>query len=200
MKTLHRVLVVLMILAAVLCMAHVAAAGSQGKKALMIVAKADFEQTEYKKTRAALDDGGVECTVASTKVGKLKGNKGMRVESSMLLSDVNPADYDAIVIIGGNGIKKVWKDEQAHRIVKQAAADRKIVAAICAGPGILGYAGVLDGKKATAHPKSGAKNVMKDNGCDYQSQSVVVDGNIITANGPKAASKYGEAIVEALSN
>lgn len=200
MTRLKRIFVLLVTLTVVfVSMAQISFADSHGKKALIIVAKSDFEQTEYKKTRAALDEGGIICTIASTKVGTLKGNKGKRIESTLELKDVNPAEYDAIVIIGGNGIKKVWKNEQAHRIVQQAAADGRIVAAICAGPGILAYADVLNGKKATAHPRSGARKIMKRHGCDYQSDQVVIDGKVITANGPKAATKYGEAIVAALN-
>lgn len=198
MNRLQRIFVLLVALISIFSITQGAFADSHGKKVLMIVAKSDFEQTEYKKTRSALDDGGIICTIASTKLGTLKGNKGKRIESTTLLKNVNPAEYDAIVIIGGNGIKKVWKNENAHRIVKEAAAQGKIIAAICAGPGILAYAEVLNGKKATAHPKSGARKIMKRHGCDYQSDRIVIDSNIITANGPKAAAKYGEAIVEAL--
>ncbi|ACS80341.1 DJ-1/PfpI family protein [Maridesulfovibrio salexigens] len=199
MRKLQKGLTLLVVMMLVIGMAASSMAGTHGKKAIMIVAKSDFEQTEYKKTRAALDDAGVVCSIASTKVGTLKGNKGKRIESSMLLKDVNVADYDAVVFIGGNGIKKVWKNENAHKIAQEAVKQDKILAAICAAPGILGYAGVLEGKQATAHPKSGARKVMTKNGCNFQSEKVVVDGKIITANGPKAAGKFGKTIVEALN-
>lgn len=176
-----------------------ALADSQGKKALLIVAKSDFEDVEYTKPRAALDKGGVISAIASTKTGPLKGRKGKRVTSDMELADVVVADYDAIVIIGGNGIKKLWKNDDAHRIVREAMDQGKIVAAICAAPGILAYADVLNGKKATANPKSGAKSPMKDHGCEYVSKKIVVDGNLITGNGPDASKAFGEAIVTALN-
>lgn len=196
MKFAHCFLIVFLSL---FMLAGAAQAGSQGKKALMIVAPKDFEQTEYSKTRSALEDGGVICTVASSKVGKLKGNKGKRVTSEIELKDVVVADYDAIVIIGGNGIKKLWKNEEAHRIVREAADQGKVLGAICAGPGILAHAEVIQGKKATAHPKSGAKSIMKDKGCDYTGAKLEIDDKLITANGPKAASMYGKAIVDALN-
>lgn len=199
MKFLQKKLILLVATLLLMSLAAAAYADTHGKKAVMIVAKSDFEQTEYKKTRSALDDAGIVCAIASTKVGTLKGNKGKRIESSMLLKDVNVADYDAVVFIGGNGIKKVWQNKNAHKIAQEAVKQDKVLAAICAAPGILGYAGVLDGKQATAHPKSGARKVMTKNGCDFQSKKVVVDGKIITANGPKAAAKFGETIVEALN-
>jgi protease I len=176
-----------------------AMASSHGKKALLIVAADDFEQVEYNNTLAALEAGGVVCTVASTKSGKLKSNKGKRIDCEMELKDVVVAGYDAVVIIGGNGIKKVWKNEDAHRIVREAAAQGKVLAAICAGPGVLACADVLSGRKATANSRSGAKPIMVDRGCDYTGAAVEVDGLLITANGPGAATQYGEAIVAALN-
>ena len=171
---------------------------AQGKKVLLIVAKRDFEDIEYNKTRKALDDAGMQCTVASTKTGSLQGRKGKRVKSDVELKDVVVADYDGVVIIGGGGIKKEWKNGDAHRIVREAMDQGKVVAAICAAPGVLGHAGVLKGRKGTAHPRSGAKSVMTDNGCEFVNQDVVVDGNVITANGPGAAKAFGEAVVKAL--
>ena len=134
----------------------VALADAQGKKALLIVAPSDFEPTEYSTTRSTLESGGMTCTVASTKTGSLKSAKGTRAQSDLILSEVQTGDYDAIVVIGGNGIKKLWMNEDAHRIVREAAEQDKVVAAICAGPGVLAYSGVMQGKKGTAHPKSGA--------------------------------------------
>ncbi len=200
MNTMSRILLLLLALSLVIpAGALVARADSQGKKALMIVAKEDFEQGEYKRTRAALEEGGVACTVASTKTGKLMSNKSQRIACDMLLSDVVVADYDAIVLIGGNGIKKVWKNEDAHRIVREAVEQDKVLAAICASPGILAYAGVLQGRKATAHPRSGAREVMIERGCDYSGKALEIDGKLITANGPDAATDYGKAIVQALN-
>ena len=174
-------------------------AGAEGKKALLIVSKSDFEDVEYTKPRKAFDDAGLVCTVASTKTGTLKGRKGTRVQSDLELKDVVVADYDAVVIIGGNGIKKLWQDEDAARIVREAAEQGKVLAAICAGPGILAYADVLNGKKATANPKSGAKPIMVEHGCDYTGERVTVDGTLVTGNGPDASQAFGEAVVAALN-
>lgn len=186
------------ILVLTLILPAAAMASAEGKKALMIVAKRDFEQTEYGKTRKMLEKAGIKVTIASTKEGTLSGNKGKRIKSEILLQDVVVADYDAVVVIGGNGIKKEWKNEDAHRILKEAKEQGKLIAAICAAPGVLAYAGVLEGKKATAHPRSGAKRVMKDRGCQYTGMSLEQDELLITANGPSAADKFGKAIAEAL--
>ncbi|MCJ2165725.1 MULTISPECIES: DJ-1/PfpI family protein [unclassified Pseudodesulfovibrio] len=185
------------LLTLVLSVSPNALADAQGKKALLIVAPSDFEPTEYSTTRSTLESGGMTCTVASTKTGSLKSAKGTRAQSDLVLSEVQTGDYDAIVIIGGNGIKRLWMNEDAHRIVREAAEQDKVVAAICAGPGVLAYSGVMQGKKGTAHPKSGAPGALKENGCEYTGNRVEVDNKFITANGPQAAKSFGQAIVAA---
>ena len=82
-----------------------AQAGSQGKTALLVVAKSDFSSIEYSKPRSALESAGVTCTVASTATGTCRSDGPKRAKAELVLSSVNAADYDAIVIIGGNGIK-----------------------------------------------------------------------------------------------
>jgi len=65
----------------------------------------------------------------------------------------------------------------------------------------LAKAGVLEGKRATfwTYPLGSQANILKENVAIFEKKSVVVDGKIITANGPGAAREFGKAIVEALT-
>jgi putative intracellular protease/amidase len=59
--------------------------------------------------------------------------------------------------------------------------------------------GVLDGKKGTVANSGGAGSVLKKKGCKYSIwSSVVVDGKIITANGPGASKSFAKTIIELL--
>ena len=186
----------LALLALLFAISGPALADAQGKKALMILAPSDFEASEYSNTRRELEAGGMVCTVTSTRTGSLKSNKSLRATAELSLAEVRVEDYDAVVIIGGGGVKgSLWKNAEAHRVVQEAAAQDKVVAAICAGPGVLGYAGVLQGRKATCYPQS--SSAIKDNGGEYTGNKVEVDGKLITGNGPKAATDFGKAIVAA---
>ena len=80
--------------------------------------------------------------------------------------------------------------------MREAADQGKVVAAICAGPGILAHAGVMKGKRATAY-RGGPSSALKENGATYTGKKVEVDGKFITGNGPKASSGFGRAIVAA---
>lgn len=69
---------------------------------------------------------------------------------------------------------------------------KKIVSAICFAPVILANAGLLKEKKATVAGTQ-AKNI-RDKGAIYTGPGVTVDGNIITANAPKASRLFGQTI------
>ena len=76
------------------------------------------------------------------------------------------------------------------------AAGGKLVASICSAGGILANAGILKGRKATVFPAEIA--LIKSKGAVYTDTGVVVDGNLVTADGPEHAKIFGEAIVKAL--
>ncbi|MDO4556801.1 MAG: DJ-1/PfpI family protein, partial [Lachnospiraceae bacterium] len=68
------------------------------------------------------------------------------------------------------------------------------ICAICAAPSVLAQLGLLDGKKATSYPSFEEKLSM----ADYQYDSVVVDGNIVTSRGVGTAIDFGLKLIELL--
>ena len=70
------------------------------------------------------------------------------------------------------------------------------MAAICIAPSILANTGLLEGKRATAFPSQEGHLVMKR--AKFKQTEVVVDGKIVTANGPKASRQFGEEIAKLL--
>jgi len=110
------------------------------------------------------------------------------------------ADFDAVVFIGGKGVKEeYWDNPKAHAVAQEAVKQGKVLAAICWGPVILANAGVLDGKKGTVADYEGSAWILKKKGCKYSIwSSVVVDGKIITANGRGAAKSFAKAIIKSL--
>ena len=75
--------------------------------------------------------------------------------------------------------------------------DYKLVSAICASPAVvLANRCLLNGKKATCYP---AEQFIKALGDLYTGADVEVDGNLITANGPKSAMKFSLEICRYLA-
>jgi len=172
------------------------------KKAALIIAFEGFKDEEYLKTKEKLEEAGIEVETFSNLSGTAKGADGTEVEIALTLRDLNVDDYDAIVFIGGPGALENLDNDQSYQIAQEAVSKNKILAAICISPVILAKSGVLNGKRATVWSSILDKSPivkLEENGAMYVNQPVVVEGNIITANGPQAASQFGEAIAEKLS-
>lgn len=169
-------------------------ATSLSERQVLLVIYRRFEESEYGVPRAILAARGASITVASSALGVLRGHQGMEVAPDVSLSDVRAADYDAIVFVGGYAYER--DDPEAQRVVREAVAGGKLVAAICVAPITLAKAGVIDGKQVTA---STGHADLQAAGAILSDAAVERDGLIITANGPKAAQAFGEAIAAALA-
>jgi protease I len=168
-----------------------------GKKVLMIIAPKNFRDEELLKPKEILERAKANVTIASKGVKTAKGMLGSSVSVDLDLAQVDVKDYDAIVFVGGTGAEIYFNDSKALKIAKEGYEQGKVVAAICIAPSILANAGILEGKRATAFP-SEASN-LEANGARYTGESVTIEGRIITAKGPEAASEFGNAIAKALS-
>ena len=168
----------------------------KGKKIVMIIAQRMFEEAEFKYPKEIFDNEGAEVTIASSTLSMATGGS-LSVKPDILIDDIKVKDFDAIVFIGGFGVTEYFENPQAHRIARQALEANKILAAICMAPRILANAGVLKGKKATCFLN--VREDIKAKGGIVSGEMVERDGNIITGNGPGAATKFGETIASALS-
>lgn len=169
--------------------------GSENK-VLVVLATQDFQDTEYNETVEALKAAGVDIAIGAVEGEECKGGDGTEVAVEVLVRDADATQFQGVVLIGGSGVEDYLHDADIHAFANSMNKLGKIVAAICWAPAILANAGILNGKKATAW--SGAAKVLAENGADYVEESVVVDGNIITANGPDASTGFGQAIAKAI--
>jgi putative intracellular protease/amidase len=145
------------------------------------------------------------------------------LSSPQRLEDVDPADFDAVVIPGGHGpMQDLAVDPEVGRVLAAALPDPdKTVAAICHGPASFLAAGDADGwlfagRKLTAftdeeETQTGlAANApwlletrLRDAGADFiggpaWGPHVIVDGNLITGQNPASAKPAAEAVLERL--
>ena len=173
-----------------------------GKKIVMVLAFRDFRDAEYFIPKEILEKAGAEIKNASNKIGTAIGADGGEVEVDFLVSELNPADFDAIVFIGGPGCLNGLDNKDSYNLIRQTLSQNKVLSSICISPVILAKAGVLEGKRATVWSSpmdKSAIKILEENGAIFQVKSVVRDGKIITANGPSSAEEFGEAILETLT-
>ena len=173
----------------------------EGKKIAMVIAFNDFRDEEYFKPRQIFEAAGADVKTVSNEKGKALGADGGEVDVDLLVSEVNPAELDAVVFIGGPGALQYLDNEISYKLIRDTISERKTLASICISPVILAKAGALNGKKATVWTSSmdkSAVKILEDNGAIYQNEPVVTDGIIITAVGPTAAEQFGMKVVEVL--
>jgi len=170
------------------------------KRVGFIIAFRGFKDEEYLKPKSILESGGVEIETFSNKKGVAIGAEG---EGVMVkgLDNLDVSDFHAIVFVGGPGALDNLDNEKSYTIAKETLAQNKILAAICISPIILAKAGILENKRATVWTSSLNKKprqILKGNDAIFIDKDVVVDGNIITANGPSAAKNFGQKILDSL--
>lgn len=174
----------------------------EGKSIVMLIAFKDFRDEEYFIPKQIFLAAGVKTVLtASTRVGTAIGADGGEVPVNLLIKDINVADFDAVVFIGGPGALKELDNENSYRVVRDTISQGKLLSAICISPAILAKAGALRGKKATVWTSSmdkSAVKILEDNGAIFEDKSVVADGLIITGNGPSAAEEFAMKIIELL--
>lgn len=176
-----------------------------GKKVLMIIAHENFRDEEFNVPFKQFLGEGIDVTVASPVKGTATGMFGTAFDVKYSLDEVNETDFDGIIFVGGMGTPSVRASERAVQIAKNAA-NHKVLSAICWAPTILAKAGVVKGRKVTVwlgdDPEYGMKTskVMENAGAVFVNKEVVTDGNIVTGNGPNAAEKFADAVMDKLSD
>ncbi len=135
-------------------------------------------------------------TVSITYEAKVTGAHDITVLADKTLENIQDLSaYDGVVIPGGlPGATNLRDEPKVIDIVKTMNQNKKLTAAICAGPIVLERAGIIEGKKITSYP--GFQDQLT--GAIYREQAVVRDGNIITARGPALAVDFAIAIVRYL--
>jgi len=104
--------------------------------------------------------------------------RGHDFELTAALGDVDPADYDALVVPGGRAPEYLRTYDVVIETVQHFFEEDKPVASLCHGPQILAAAGVLDGYEVTSYPAVRAE--CEAAGCTWVDE-VTTDGNLVTA-------------------
>jgi protease I len=170
-----------------------------GKKILYIIAQRNFRDEEFSIPKQMLEKEGARVTVASETTEEARGMLGLRVKPDISIIEANPNNFDALIIAGGSGSPKLADLPEVLNLIRRFNSQNKVIAAICLAPYILARAGILRERTVTAFPEDFVLTELKRMGAVYDSGPVVVDNNIITADGPQSAREFGEQIAKVLS-
>lgn len=148
----------------------------------LIISADHFEDSELLFPFYRLQEEGLAVDIASIARGKIHGKHGYEVAVDKGLRDVDPNEYDILVLPGGKAPATLRKESAAVGIAQAFMRSNKPVAAICHGPQILISAGVLVGRRATCYHSVAEE--LQASGALYEDKEVVVDGNLVTSRQP----------------
>ncbi len=158
-----------------------------------------FEEVEALCPLDILRRAGLEVTTVGVG-GKdvIRGAHGIIVHADIpdiLYRDASP---DMLILPGGMpGSKNLDESRIVDSALRSASRQGKYLAAICAAPMVLGKRGYLEGKRAVCFP--GFEEFLTGATVDGEN-TVVRDGNIITAKGMGAAFDFGLELVRCFKN
>lgn len=155
-----------------------------------------FEETEMIAPLDMLRRAGVPVQTVGISGKVVMGAHNIPVTADVLPEDVDFSNADGVILPGGMpGTTNLQGSGFVIDLVKNCYENKKLVAAICAAPMILGELGLLEGRDATCFP--GFEEHLK--GASVLSQPAVTHENVITGRGAGAALDFGAALVDFLT-
>lgn len=157
-----------------------------------------FEVSELVYPMYRLKEEGMDVTVAAAAPGPIASKEGYKVNATVAFDDIDPSEYDVLVIPGGFAPDYVRRSDSALDTVRAMNDADKPIAFICHGGWVPVSAGILDGKKATGFVA--IKDDMVNAGATYVDEPVVVDGNLVSSRVPGDLGPFMAALVAELES
>jgi protease I len=169
----------------------------QGKRVAML-AENMYQEMELWVPYYRLREEGAEVKVIGAGGAKSYTSKhGYPVNVDVQADQVKAVEFDAVIVPGGYAPDMMRRHPAMVALVREAAQQGKVVAAICHAGWMLVSAGILKGRKATSF--FSIKDDLVAAGAEWQDAEVVVDGNLITSRNPNDLPAFCRAIVASLS-
>ena len=171
-------------------------------RVLLVVAQ-QYNGHELWVTLAALQRAQIGFDIVST---KLRIEDEITFQPNLIeltLDTLNPEvmqtdKYDGIIIVSGNMAltEAYWDDERVLKLIRDADASEKIVAAICCSVPTIREA--ARGKRVSFFPLIRSRERLVQAGAILSNISCTVDGRLITAEHQMSSQIWAEAIATAL--
>lgn len=161
---------------------------------VLVILAEGFEEVELIAPVDLLRRAGAKVTIAALGDGiHVVGRCGIVMHADTVLTAVESHDFDCLVLPGGPGTKLLRADPRVNALVLRQHRAGRPIAAICAAPTVLHDAGLLKGRRFTAHHSVAAEipTLLSD-------ERVVLDGGVLTSRGAGTAVEFGLALVELL--
>jgi len=106
---------------------------------------------------------------------------GYQIETQVAYKDVDPAQYDGLLIPGGRGPEEMRQYDEVLRIVGYFMDKKLPLGAMCHGPQVIYAARPIKGHRLAAY--HGIRADVELAGGVFVDEPVVVDGSLVTSRG-----------------
>ena len=166
---------------------------------VLIVATDGFEEWELFGPRQILQQRGAEVVLASLKLDPIQAtvhdDPGKTIRPDLTIDDVNPDDFDALVLPGGvRNPDQLRIHGNVIALIRAFADKSKPIGAICHGPWLLVEADLVRGRTATSWPS--IRTDLRNAGANVVDEAAVTDANIVTSRNPDDVEAFTNALIE----
>jgi 4-methyl-5(b-hydroxyethyl)-thiazole monophosphate biosynthesis len=170
-------------------------AGIMASKNVFVPLADGFEEIETLTPVDLLRRAGAKVSLASVETGLfVTGRSDIVVRADVLFDAEQARHCDLLLIPGGPAVKQLRQHKELVALVREFAASGRWIGAICAASLVLLDAGLLAGRRFTAH--SSTRDELPD---ALFAERVVRDGHLITSRGVGTALDFGLELVRALA-
>ena len=157
-----------------------------------------FEEVEALCPLDILRRAGLDVTTVGIGKDTIIGAHGITVQADIPDVMYRDSSPDMIILPGGMpGSTNLDESKTVDAALRAASRKGAYLCAICAAPMVLGKRGYLNGKNAVCYP--GFEEYL-EGAAVSTTETVVRDGNIITAKGMGVALEFGLELVRALKD
>ncbi|MYV98309.1 DJ-1/PfpI family protein [Streptomyces sp. SID3343] len=141
--------------------------------------------------------GGYRCTIVARHAGLVRSHSALPVHAGFGIADVDPADVDTLVVVGGGGVDAACHDAELVAWIVRAAAAARRVTSVCSGVFLLGAAGLIHGRRVTTHWRRAAQLEREHPEAIVDVDPIFVrDGTLWTSAGVSSGMDLALALVE----
>ena len=169
-----------------------------GGKRIAVLLEQQYQEMEVWYPVYRLQEAGATVVLVAPEAGKSYPSKlGYPAKSDAAAKDVRAEEFAGIVIPGGFCPDYIRRSEAMLKLVRDADALKRPLAAICHGPWVLCSTTALRGRKATSF--HAIRDDVVNAGATWVDEEVVVDGHIITSRKPEDLPAFTLAFLKAVA-
>jgi len=165
---------------------------------VLVIISTGFEEIEAITIIDVLRRAQIDVVIATINDILTVGANAIVIQANQYLKDINPLDFDMIVLPGGAiNTQNLASSTLVQNSLKTMKEKDKYIAAICAAPYALHTANVLN-KNYTCYPSFEEK--IREDGYQGNKKEVVIDKKIITSRGPATAMTFALELIKILQD